>query len=80
MVERVRAQVSGGAVGTSCLYRLTPRGRADLVLLEQDELTSASTWHAAGNCPTFCTGRGVLQPQQSSRAPAGLSAALSVIR
>ena len=30
-------------------------GWTDCLLLEQNELTSGSTWHAAGNCPTFST-------------------------
>jgi dimethylglycine dehydrogenase len=69
MIERVRALVSGGgAVGASCLCQLTPRGRADLVLLEQHALTSGSTSHAAGNGPTGSTAWGVLKQQPYSPA------------
>lgn len=69
MVERVRVLViGGGAVGCSCLYHLTRLGWSDVVLLEQHDLTSGSTWHAAGNCPTFSTGWGVLKLQQYSAA------------
>ncbi len=45
--------IGGGAVGCSILYHLTQLGWADCVLLEKNELTSGSTWHAAGNCPNF---------------------------
>jgi len=47
--------IGGGAVGTSCLYHLTQAGVNDCILLEKDELTSGSTWHAAGNIPTYAT-------------------------
>ena len=45
--------IGGGAVGASCLWHLTRAGVGDCVLIEKDELTSGSTWHAAGNIPTF---------------------------
>ena len=45
--------IGGGAVGASCLWHLTQAGVGDCVLVEKDELTSGSTWHAAGNIPTF---------------------------
>jgi len=45
--------IGGGAVGASCLWHLTRAGVGDCALVEQDELTSGSTWHAAGNIPTF---------------------------
>ncbi|RUV38125.1 FAD-binding oxidoreductase, partial [Mesorhizobium sp. M7A.F.Ca.MR.228.00.0.0] len=40
--------IGGGAVGTSALYHLAKAGWTDCVLLEKNELTSGSTWHAAG--------------------------------
>lgn len=46
-----RAQVvivGGGVVGASVAYHLTKRGCRDVLLLEQHELTSGTTWHAAG--------------------------------
>ncbi len=45
--------IGGGAVGTSCLYHLAQTGITDTVLIEKNELTSGSTWHAAGNTPNF---------------------------
>ena len=47
--------IGGGAVGASCLYHLTQAGVSDCLLIEKDELTSGSTWHAAGNIPTYAT-------------------------
>ncbi|EDM72163.1 dimethylglycine dehydrogenase, putative [Roseobacter sp. AzwK-3b] len=45
--------VGGGAIGTSIAYHLARFGWDDVVLLERDELTSGSTWHAAGLLPLF---------------------------
>ncbi|MEM1302473.1 MAG: FAD-binding oxidoreductase, partial [Pseudomonadota bacterium] len=42
------AIIGGGVVGCSVLYHLTKLGWSDVVLLERSELTSGSTWHAAG--------------------------------
>jgi len=67
MAEHVRvAVIGGGAVGCSTLYHLARRGWSDALLLEQDELTSGSTWHAAGNCPTFSGSWGILRLQKYS--------------
>ena len=41
--------IGGGVVGCSILYHLAKMGWSDVVLLERDELTSGSTWHAAAN-------------------------------
>ena len=41
--------IGGGVIGCSILYHLTKLGCTDVVLLERDELTSGSTWHAAAN-------------------------------
>ena len=43
--------IGGGILGVSLLYHLTKEGWKDLVLIEKGELTSGSTWHAAGQCP-----------------------------
>ena len=45
--------VGGGVVGVSTLYHLAKKGWTDVVLLERKELTSGSTWHAAGLLPLF---------------------------
>lgn len=45
--------IGGGAVGASILWHLAAAGRNDSVLIEKHELTAGSTWHAAGNVPTF---------------------------
>ena len=45
--------VGGGAVGTSIAYHLAKAGWSDVMLVERDELTSGSTWHAAGLLPYF---------------------------
>jgi len=67
MTEHVRVVViGGGVVGCSCLYHLARLGWTDALLLEQDELTSGSTWHAAGNVPTFSTGWGTMRLQHYS--------------
>jgi dimethylglycine dehydrogenase len=48
--------VGGGAVGTSIAYHLARAGWQHVMLLERDELTSGSTWHAAGLLPLFNMG------------------------
>ena len=54
MKSHVKALVvGGGAVGTSIAYHLARAGWDDVMLLERDELTSGSTWHAAGLLPLF---------------------------
>jgi dimethylglycine dehydrogenase len=45
--------IGGGVVGVSTLYHLVRKGWADSVLIERKELTSGSTWHAAGLLPLF---------------------------
>ncbi len=45
--------VGGGVMGCSLLYHLALEGWTDCVLIEKGELTSGSTWHAAGQCPSF---------------------------
>src|ERR1700756_5767524 len=67
MVEHTRVVIiGGGAVGVSAVYHLAKAGWKDCVLLEQNELTSGSTWHAAGNCPTFTTSWAILKLQKYS--------------
>jgi dimethylglycine dehydrogenase len=45
--------IGGGITGCSLLYHLTELGCRDVVLVEKNELTSGSTWHAAGLCTHF---------------------------
>ena len=45
--------VGGGIVGVGLAYHLALEGWRDVVLVEKGELTSGSTWHAAGQCPHF---------------------------
>ncbi len=45
--------IGGGVVGASVLYHLTKLGWSDVMLLERAELTSGSTWHAAGGFHTL---------------------------
>src|SRR5258706_14111294 len=47
------AVIGGGVVGASVLYHLARAGWTDIVLIERDELTSGSTWHAAGGMHTL---------------------------
>src|SRR5258706_2241213 len=54
MKSHARAVViGGGVVGASVLYHLARIGWTDVLLLEKGELTSGSTWHAAGGMHTF---------------------------
>ncbi|MFM9977062.1 MAG: FAD-dependent oxidoreductase [Sphingomonadaceae bacterium] len=45
--------IGGGIMGASLLYHLAELGWTDTLLIEKDELTSGSTWHAAGQCPNI---------------------------
>jgi dimethylglycine dehydrogenase len=47
------AVIGGGVVGVSVLYHLTKLGWSDVMLVERSELTSGSTWHAAGGFHTL---------------------------
>ncbi|MBY6066136.1 FAD-dependent oxidoreductase [Leisingera aquaemixtae] len=58
--------IGGGVVGCSSLYHLAKKGWTDCVLLEKNELTAGSTWHAAGNVPTFSTSWAIMNMQRYS--------------
>ncbi len=58
--------IGGGAVGVSSLYHLCKAGWTDCILLEKNELTAGSTWHAAGNVPTFSTSWSLMNMQRYS--------------
>jgi dimethylglycine dehydrogenase len=45
--------IGGGIMGAGLLYHLAEEGWTDSLLIEKNELTSGSTWHAAGLCPSF---------------------------
>jgi dimethylglycine dehydrogenase len=78
MVEQARVVIiGGGAVGCSALYHLAKAGWTDCLLIERAELTSGSTWHAAGNCPTFSGSWNVIKFQRySTRLYASLADAV----
>ena len=56
--------IGGGVIGCSVLYHLTKAGWTDVVLLERSELTSGSTWHAAGGMHTINGDPNVAKLQQ----------------
>ncbi|MEP3056026.1 FAD-dependent oxidoreductase [Ascidiaceihabitans sp.] len=58
--------IGGGVVGTSTLYHLAKAGWKDCVLLEKNELTAGSTWHAAGNVPNFAGSWAIMNMQRYS--------------
>lgn len=58
--------IGGGVIGASSLYHLAKAGWTDCVLLEKNELTAGSTWHAAGNVPTFSTSWSIMNMQRYS--------------
>ena len=69
--------IGGGAVGVSSLYHLAKAGWTDCVLLEKNELTAGSTWHAAGNVPTFSSSWSIMNMQRySAELYRGLGAAV----
>ena len=55
------AIIGGGSLGVNLLYHLTKAGWTDVVLVEKGELTSGSTWHAAGLCSNFIGNHTVAQ-------------------
>ena len=67
MAERFRVVVIGGGIaGCSALYPLGLEGWTDTLLLERDQLSSGSTWHAAGNVPTYSGSWSVMKVQKYS--------------
>ncbi len=78
--------VGGGAVGTGIAYHLAKYGWDDVMLLERDELTSGSTWHAAGLLPLFNMGYATthlhdysVEFYKSLEAETGLNAGFSIV-
>jgi dimethylglycine dehydrogenase len=69
--------IGGGVVGVSALYHLARAGWTDCLLLERNELTAGSTWHAAGNVPTFSSSWSIMNMQRySAELYRGLGAAV----
>src|SRR6202050_5988520 len=58
------AVIGGGVVGASVAYHLTKGGWSDFVRVERSELTSGSTWHAAGGMHTLNGDPNVAKLQQ----------------
>ncbi len=58
--------IGGGVVGCSAAYHLAKMGCSDVLLLEMNELSSGSTWHAAGNVPTYSASRNIMKLQHYS--------------
>ncbi len=58
--------VGGGCVGAGILYGLTKHGCSDVVMLERSQLTSGSTWHAAGLLVTFVRSTNVSRMTQET--------------
>lgn len=56
--------IGGGVVGASVLYHLAKGGWSDVILIERSELTSGSTWHAAGGMHTINGDPNVAKLQQ----------------
>ena len=60
--------IGGGVIGCSILYHLAKLGWNDVVLLERDELTSGSTWHAAANTHGLHDSAGISRLQHYTMA------------
>lgn len=67
MLDHARVVIiGGGSLGVSLLYHLTKEGWTDILLVEKGELTSGSTWHAAGLIPNFNGNMSVSKIHQAS--------------
>ncbi|RUV94717.1 FAD-dependent oxidoreductase, partial [Mesorhizobium sp. M1A.F.Ca.IN.022.07.1.1] len=67
MRQHARAVViGGGAMGVSLLYHLAKRGWSDVTLVERQELTAGSTWHAAGLCTHFAHNATIMEMRAHS--------------
>lgn len=78
--------IGGGVVGVGTLYHLAKKGWSDVVLVEKHDLTSGSTWHAAGLLPLFNMSYSVgkihkysVELYKSLEEETGLNAGLSVV-
>ena len=67
MIAKARVVIVGGGIaGVSTLYHLTRLGESDVALVEANELTSGSTWHAAGLCTQFIQSLNLMQLLRAS--------------
>ena len=67
MISEARVVVIGGGIGgVSTLYHLARLGWSDVALVEANELTSGSTWHAAGLCTQFIQSYNIMQLLKTS--------------
>ena len=60
--------IGGGLIGCSILYHLAKLGWSDVVLLERDELTSGSTWHAAAGIHGLLSLIHISEPRDRTRS------------
>ena len=58
--------IGGGVMGVSLLYHLAKGGWGDVVLVEKNELTAGSTWHAAGLCTHFAHNPTIMEMRATS--------------
>ena len=58
--------IGGGVMGVSLLYHLAKGGWEDVVLVEKNELTAGSTWHAAGLCTHFAHNPTIMEMRATS--------------
>ncbi len=58
--------IGGGVMGVSLAYHLTKLGWRDVVLVEKNELTAGSTWHAAGLCTHFAHNLPIMEMRATS--------------
>ena len=59
--------IGGGVVGVCCLHHLCRAGESDALLVEREELTAGSSWHAAGHVTAFAGNWGAMRAQAYAR-------------
>ncbi|MBT6509141.1 MAG: GcvT family protein, partial [Rhodospirillaceae bacterium] len=67
-MEQARVVVIGGGItGVCCLYQLALAGETDVMLVEREELTAGSSWHAAGHVTPFSGNWGNMRAQHYAK-------------
>jgi dimethylglycine dehydrogenase len=67
-MEQARIVIIGGGIsGVCCLYQLCLAGETDVLLVEREELTSGSSWHAAGHVTPFSANWGNMRAQHYAK-------------